>query len=41
MYRYKLFIGKAEGKRTVVKPKCSQRNNIDMVLRGIGYEDVN
>jgi hypothetical protein len=35
-----IFVGKPEGKRPLVKPRCRWEDNIRMDLKELGWEDV-
>jgi hypothetical protein len=37
---YNILVGKPEGKRPLVRPRCRQEDNIRMVLRETGWEAV-
>jgi hypothetical protein len=37
---YSILLGKPEGKRPLVRPKCRWEDNIIMDLREIRWEDV-
>jgi hypothetical protein len=36
---YKILLGNRKGNRPLAKPRCRQQENIEMELKGIGYED--
>jgi len=38
---YRTFIGKPEGKRQCVRPRCRCEDNIRIDLQEIGWESVN
>jgi hypothetical protein len=39
-YAHRIFVGKPEGKRPLVRPRCMWEDNIKIDLRGVEWADM-